>query len=469
MDGQHSLRNSFLGSTPHPSSPISAAATSSSPRLHAIGRRFRSPPAGASTLVLPTEHVSVQSRNAEAVKSAKKFLLSTVRSDWEYDPESPPSKSELSQARLEDVEYRRREDGSSDPGSGPEDMRDPMAWTDGELDPYRYESPDAVAAALLQKKRKRRRLLKEEMQHNEGLRVFHARRNAWTGAVKEKPKRRSGAQCEPIEGDKRHNRHNSLNLTFDFELTMSADRSRSSSPASAASPPSVTSDSPDSAPEPSEQHPVHPTPDVDVDPLLPISPPLIPRTNPVRSAITPSMYPTIYSKVVLQSLTPSVPIPLPDMTRAMVQGWKEEGNWPPKSPGNGPLVNEGVNGIHHNIRKDPSPASSRSTNPPNHATTKEKDKKDHNGSGSVRKGMSGAFRKALGSWRAGNHGSSTPGAAQNALIAGGGLKPRAAALGDGPVGAGSSTASFAATGPGGYADPGNAPDTEDADVMFEGQ
>ncbi|KAF9883567.1 hypothetical protein FE257_003166 [Aspergillus nanangensis] len=66
------------------------------------------------------------------------------------------------------------------------------------------------------------------------------------------------------------------------------------------------------------------------DPLIPVVPSFISDANPIRASITPSMYPSIYSKVVIQGLTPTVPINLADLTKAMVQGWKSDGQWPPK-------------------------------------------------------------------------------------------------------------------------------------------
>lgn len=42
------------------------------------------------------------------------------------------------------------------------------------------------------------------------------------------------------------------------------------------------------------------------------------------------MYPEIYNKIILQSRTPSVPINLLTLLRALVQGWKDDGEWPPK-------------------------------------------------------------------------------------------------------------------------------------------
>ena len=345
-------------------------------------------------------------------------------------------------------------------------MRDPMAYTDV-VDPYRYENPDAVAAALTRKQGKRRKLLKDEIQYNEGLRIFHARRNAWTGAVRERPKRRAGPPSSPNGNKKKHSRNNSLNLNFDFELDTPLDRSRSASPASAShvsTPPSAISDQTEENTDSVVQHPVEPTSDIDVDPLLPVAPPLLPRTNPVRAAITPSMYPTIYSKVVIQSLTPSVPIPLPDMTRAIVQGWKDEGNWPPKTTAANAMVNEakGINGSTID-RKDP---SQHFVSIP---SVKEKEKRE---GGGMRKGMSGAFRKAL-NWRTsnatshstqtsngGNHGqhSNSGNGRPGSAIAAFTLSPSLPRV---PVTGGINAAHV------GWVETGNTADTEDAEAMFE--
>ncbi|KAL4893168.1 hypothetical protein BDV59DRAFT_178576 [Aspergillus ambiguus] len=75
---------------------------------------------------------------------------------------------------------------------------------------------------------------------------------------------------------------------------------------------------------------VHHKPGESEDPLIPVVSSLIPSTNPIRASINPAMYPSIYSKVVIQGLTPTVPINLADVTKAMVQGWKSDGQWPPK-------------------------------------------------------------------------------------------------------------------------------------------
>jgi hypothetical protein len=66
------------------------------------------------------------------------------------------------------------------------------------------------------------------------------------------------------------------------------------------------------------------------EPLLPVAPPFISDDNPVRATINPAIYPSIYTKVVVQGMTPTVPVNLAHLTKAMVQGWKSDGQWPPK-------------------------------------------------------------------------------------------------------------------------------------------
>lgn len=51
----------------------------------------------------------------------------------------------------------------------------------------------------------------------------------------------------------------------------------------------------------------------------------------MRSSIIPSMYPSLYDKLVVQGLQPACPVNLSDMIRACVVGWKRDGEWPPRS------------------------------------------------------------------------------------------------------------------------------------------
>ncbi|OAG05220.1 uncharacterized protein CC84DRAFT_1054313, partial [Paraphaeosphaeria sporulosa] len=73
------------------------------------------------------------------------------------------------------------------------------------------------------------------------------------------------------------------------------------------------------------------------EPLVPVAPRLL-ADNAVRKSITPRAYPDIFNKIVVSSRTPSVPINLADMTKALVAGWKENGEWPPKAAPLDPLA-----------------------------------------------------------------------------------------------------------------------------------
>ncbi|KAJ5549960.1 hypothetical protein N7535_002098 [Penicillium sp. DV-2018c] len=66
------------------------------------------------------------------------------------------------------------------------------------------------------------------------------------------------------------------------------------------------------------------------EPLCPVAPPFISNENAVRATINPAIYPSIYTKVVVQGMTPTIPVNLAHLTKAMVQGWKADGQWPPK-------------------------------------------------------------------------------------------------------------------------------------------
>jgi hypothetical protein len=61
-----------------------------------------------------------------------------------------------------------------------------------------------------------------------------------------------------------------------------------------------------------------------------IAPPLLPPETPMRKGINERAYSTIYDKVVLQSQTPFCPINLSVITKSCVEGWKRDGEWPPK-------------------------------------------------------------------------------------------------------------------------------------------
>ncbi|KAI5201214.1 hypothetical protein AUEXF2481DRAFT_3884 [Aureobasidium subglaciale EXF-2481] len=145
----------------------------------------------------------------------------------------------------------------------------------------RFETPDSVGTSLEERKRRRRARRQQryeaEMAENIGLAHWSAQRNLWTGA-------------RPRTAE-----------------------NQTSSTALGAIP--------------------------DANLLIPKALPLLPADNAVRSRITTNTYSDIYTKIILQGRTPSIPINLSDITRSLVHGWKEEGNWPPKpTPAEASLV-----------------------------------------------------------------------------------------------------------------------------------
>ncbi|KAI4722834.1 hypothetical protein E4T48_01020 [Aureobasidium sp. EXF-10727] len=149
-----------------------------------------------------------------------------------------------------------------------------------------YETPDSVATDLAARKERRRRRrqqrFEDEMQVNIGLAHWTAQRNLWTGA---KPK----YEVQPTE-----------------PVTARPQSPQTPSPSSTLVDPIIP----------------------DADYRVPGAQALFP--NPIREHITENSYSDIYTKIILQTRTPSVPISLQDVTRSLVYGWKQEGQWPPK-------------------------------------------------------------------------------------------------------------------------------------------
>ena len=196
------------------------------------------------------------------------------------------------------------------------------------MDPYQYEDADAVRPAnktVAQpsetRKRKRQQVLLEEMEWNEGLRHFVKRRDAWSGA--------------------RTQHHLSIDTDHPSGNVRRKDLSRKRDAIYA--PPSAIADSSAGAllDQPSTNHGLstYQTPSVT---LLPLASPLLPPENAVRASITEATYPSIYSKIVVQGLTPTVPINLNDIVGALVRGWKDNDEWPPKSEAERAPMRDGV-------------------------------------------------------------------------------------------------------------------------------
>lgn len=129
---------------------------------------------------------------------------------------------------------------------------------------------EAAEHAANKKKLRRQRKLNAELAYNEGLRCFTARRNAWT----------------------------------DAHIVKSTDETNANK-------------------EDSDKEDI-------LDTYLPIAPPLLPPDTPMRRNITSRAHGTIYDKVISHSQTPFCPINLQTIVDSCVDGWKRDGEWPPK-------------------------------------------------------------------------------------------------------------------------------------------
>ncbi|AEO71325.1 uncharacterized protein THITE_2123539 [Thermothielavioides terrestris NRRL 8126] len=331
---------------------------------------------------------------AKQKEAVKKYLAEKIRNDWEFTwppvgastpvPAGPttPAQAEpipASGGRVAETTpalATANEDAVRDPGEeadaesdaesvystiseDPEHFRPRADWTSDLSDdddfhvpasPFRFDSPEAVGAAVCDsiemKRARRRRAVRDEAKWNPGLACFEARRNAWTGAktVRVKPKPR--CPVSPSSPRRLFWRHHRTQSTASHGGVVSP-----KTPAGPTSPlqPTETRTSTATATESdsgksgtcvqrtssrdSTSSALYP-----VQTVLPIPAPLLPPQNPMRASIQPSMYGSLYDKVVVQSLQPSCPINLADMLRACVVGWKRDGEWPPKSSYPAPAV-----------------------------------------------------------------------------------------------------------------------------------
>ncbi|KAL0940657.1 uncharacterized protein CTRU02_203420 [Colletotrichum truncatum] len=218
------------------------------------------------------------------------------------------------------------------------------------LSPFRFDSPDAIGAAVnasvAEKRAQRRRALREEMQWNEGLACFEARRNAWTGA------RTVRLRAKPVSPTQTFSPLSPRRLFFRSSISQPppaplVSASPSSPPRSLQQQPSndasaVVSDGSELTKDASKELTAQKSKEsarsttsplsmaYPIETLIPVPAPLLPPANPMRASITPSVYISLYEKVIVHALTPSCPVNLSDMIKACVVGWKRDGEWPPK-------------------------------------------------------------------------------------------------------------------------------------------
>lgn len=265
----------------------------------------------ANTSALTEYEADLTSKDRIKQKEAVRNLLATkVRTDWSFPDKIDRVEPELSSALPEDnpaqpTKWIERgdwlselsssddsdgglEQTSSNSTSGNEKVVKAKVAKKKKLSLFRFDCPDDVGETLRRRadrrKLRQQRKIQEELAYNEGLRCFTARRNAWTNArVVKRPRDSSSLPNSPTTNDEKplaSNQAEEEELIFDT--------------------------------------------------YLPIAPPLLPPDTPMRRNITTRAHGTIYDKVILQSQTPMCPINLQTVISSCVEGWKRDGEWPPK-------------------------------------------------------------------------------------------------------------------------------------------
>jgi hypothetical protein len=293
----------------------------------------------ANTSVLTDYEADLTGKDRAKQKEAvKRVLAEKVKGDWKWEwprPEPKPesenkleiepapepvaspvvrvdtseSQQELA-AEFFEEQWKERDEWNSNASESGDDSAVIAAKGEARLqsglkdNPFRFESPDGVGETIKktesERKRRRKKRLAEEMAWNDGVRCFVERRDAWTGARRVKHSSSIQRAFTPVEKLRKTASHSSE----DGGSSTAIER---------------------------EPYDGDAEEDWEADTEIPVAPPLIPPTNAMRASITPSAYNTIYDKVILQNLSPSCPINLKDITRSCVQGWKRDGEWPPKS------------------------------------------------------------------------------------------------------------------------------------------
>ncbi|KAF3910567.1 hypothetical protein ABW21_db0202326 [Orbilia brochopaga] len=260
LSSHHSDATSAKPTAPSTTSPATAGSSSNSKMT------------GSSSKDKPSEPARLTAaEKQDAVRSAQ-AILATIGKQWDWHEEQrknkrrrtgaadPPAAGAISDDSdtdddadpdADDREYRSRDESESDDGRQGKSAK--SVYPDDEpRSAYRFHGPDAIGAAKPtreERKAKRRQELEDEMQWNEGLRIWVERRDLWTQAD-------------------RHGRVPIVKSRF--------------------------------------------------------------QDNPFYNAVVPEAYPQLYQRIIIKSNAPSIPINLQHMTNALIEGWKADGQWPPK-------------------------------------------------------------------------------------------------------------------------------------------
>lgn len=270
------------------------------------------------------------------------MLQGRVRTDWYYPalpahqeaqsgirPQQQSEDGELKVAgfkfhapradeHFEPLEWRERDYASSDEDSE-EDQNEIAAVRASSGKKGSGEDSESAAQDISNRrtarKRKRKELLEEEMTWNDGLSHWTLQRDAWCVA-------KTADQLRSFEQGR--DREMKAEAASASASAGSTPRTSTSSASARATSTSTNATSPDtniniagmSVTPPSHM-------------LVPVMAKILPH-HPIRRKMSPSMYPEIYNKIIVQSRTPSVPINLGVMIHALVKGWIDDGEWPPR-------------------------------------------------------------------------------------------------------------------------------------------
>lgn len=290
----------------------------------------------------------------DAIPSAGAEEEQGLSRDPGYDPDSG-CESDYSVVSEDPVNFHVRTEWES----GEETEDDELSYASSPVRaraafPFRFEDPNTVASEMqtniMKKEAQRRQAHRQEMEWNDGLACFTARRDVWTGAriVRLKPALplASSAQEKPLS-------------PLSPRRLFTRDRGAPTSPVGTHGMTPVTPHGSRSSGESGDgegifsvremtskdTNPSSNSDDCDIRvgdmklvdikmypvvTLLPNPRPLLPPENPMRASITPTTYNSIFEKIVLQGMMPSCPINLADMVKSCVSGWKRRGEWPPR-------------------------------------------------------------------------------------------------------------------------------------------
>ncbi|KAF7185057.1 hypothetical protein HII31_13680 [Pseudocercospora fuligena] len=323
---------------------------------------------------LPGSHHRSNEQQQE-LRDARRLLRERIKDDWEYptlpawrssgkkepateediedkiagfrfhtpsnhDREGPNASNGALGLSFNPTEWREREYSdldASDTEGEPSPVKESSASAKSKRSEYKFDGPDSVGAQLSERRHARRRRrqvrLQEEMEWNDGLAHWTRRRDIWCSArtvaevrSHENPAEEEGEESADADTASTSSPRASTSSSVDEYADQADPAENFDTPDTPESTPSTTPDMMTA----SNPHVPSPPPMSAEVLLVPIAPPLLPN-HPIRRRINHNMYPEIYTKIILQSRTPSIPINLLTLIKALVQGWKDDGEWPPKN------------------------------------------------------------------------------------------------------------------------------------------